>query len=260
MASSQDKFRKTAGVPATTLASAIYASDDVITFASTADWPTDTGIDIMIDRIDQNGNPTPEKKEVLTIVVNENTGVQAIRGVNGNACAHDAGAIVEPSVVSAKNHNDMIDGILNLHKQDGTLKDAAVKAQNIDFAQVYPIGSVLAFYDDVDHSNHLGLTWELFAQGRTLVGKSTETEFNEIGKTGGAKTHTLNVNQIPSHDHGLGTHAWDVGSWKNQYGAQAGNQNTPLTIAARSSGKTGGGQAHNNLQPYITVAYWRRTA
>lgn len=154
MASSQDKFRKTAGVPSTTLSSAISATDDVISFANTTDWPTDTGIDIVVDRIDQNGNLTPEKKEVMTVVVNENTGVQAIRGINGNACAHDAGAIVEPSVVSAKGHNDMIDGILNIHKQDGTLKDKVVKAQNIDFAN-FPDKTIPA--QSVDFATETGV-------------------------------------------------------------------------------------------------------
>ena len=152
MASSQDKFRKTAGVPSTTLSSAISATDDVISFANTTDWPTDTGIDIVVDRIDQNGNLTPEKKEVMTIVVNENTGVQAIRGINGNACAHDAGAIVEPSVVSAKGHNDMIDGILNIHKQDGTLKDKVVKAQNIDFNTIQPTSHDLTLNTNLTNS------------------------------------------------------------------------------------------------------------
>jgi microcystin-dependent protein len=38
-------------------------------------------------------------------------------------------------------------------------------------------------------------------QGRVPVGKSTETEFDVLGETGGAKTHTLTTAQIPSHSH-----------------------------------------------------------
>lgn len=94
-------------------------------------------------------------------------------------------------------------------------------------------------------------------KGRTLVGKdSTDTDFNTLGKTGGEKTHTLTVSELPSHSHvinsfrqyetGASTDSSKLG--RTTVGADGGNS----TIA---TGVTGGGQAHNNLQPYLVTNY-----
>ena len=56
-------------------------------------------------------------------------------------------------------------------------------------------------------------TWELIAQGRTLVGVDTaDTDFSTVKKTGGSKTVTLTTSQIPSHTHGLNSHTHSVGA------------------------------------------------
>ena len=120
---------------------------------------------------------------------------------------------------------------------------------------------MLTFYDEIDRSSFLGLTWERFAQGRMIVGlNSSDGDFNAVGKSGGEKTHKLTVSEMPSHNHNIGTHVWDVGSWKNQYGSPAETRNTPLSISARSTGNTGGGNAHNNMPPYLVASLWRRVA
>ena len=105
----------------------------------------------------------------------------------------------------------------------------------------------------------MGGKWERFGDGRVLVGVSeTESEFNTVSKTGGSKTHTLTINEMPVHSH-------------PQYvSANSGNQATrrdyssdgssSLYPQGNNTGNSGGGQAHNNLQPYITVYRWRRTA
>ena len=39
-------------------------------------------------------------------------------------------------------------------------------------------------------------------RGKVTVGKdSTDTDFNTLGKTGGEKTHTLTVSEMPKHSH-----------------------------------------------------------
>lgn len=99
-------------------------------------------------------------------------------------------------------------------------------------------------------------------RGRVIVGlDSTQTEFNALGKTGGAKTHTLTVAEMPSHTH-TGTPT-NGGIVLNSYN-NAGSGDRADSGFVGSGGlynvwgalnSTGGGGAHNNLQPYGTEKY-----
>ena len=121
--------------------------------------------------------------------------------------------------------------------------------------KVYPVGSI---YINASVSTNpatlLGFgTWVAFGAGKVIVGlDSTDTDFDTAEETGGAKTHTLTTSEIPSHTHALdasdnpgGTGAIEVAG-----GAPTSTQTTQAT---------GGGGAHNNLQPYIVAYMWKRT-
>ena len=87
-------------------------------------------------------------------------------------------------------------------------------------------------------------------KGKVPVGlDSSQTEFDALGETGGAKTHTLIIAEMPSHSH-TGSQ-WNGGAGGSAVHAPS-NGNTSGSIATDS---TGGGVAHNNLQPYITLYY-----
>lgn len=89
-------------------------------------------------------------------------------------------------------------------------------------------------------------------KGRTLVGKdSTDTDFNTLGKTGGEKTHTLTVSEMPSHYHlrDIENKIVSIGSGGAWSPSLKGTGN--MTDENSSTRNTGGGQAHNNLQPYL---------
>ena len=134
----------------------------------------------------------------------------------------------------------------------------------------YPVGSIYMSVNNVNPSQLFGGTWQSFGAGRVLVGvDASQSEFNAVEKTGGEKAVTLNVKQIPSHNHELS----DKSGYR--YFVRSGiNATGPLRIGNASQGSsmtrmvadvdttitnTGGGQAHNNLQPYITVYMWKRT-
>ena len=86
-------------------------------------------------------------------------------------------------------------------------------------------------------------------KGRTVVGRdAAQTEFDTLGETGGAKTHTLTVDEMPSHTHD--TNIFFAGAGIVHYSVLAAQSPTPISTSA-----TGGGQAHNNLQPYIVENY-----
>ena len=123
-------------------------------------------------------------------------------------------------------------------------------------------------------------------KGRAIVGQdSAQSEFNTMGETGGTKTHTLTTAEMPSHTHTQNSHthtqnshshtgmniagaaiSWQAAgqSGTNKSGIFAGGTGSdPSTSATTATNQsttatnqnTGGGGAHNNLQPYITLNY-----
>ena len=125
------------------------------------------------------------------------------------------------------------------------------------FDSIFPIGRGFIDFTNTDYSNYLGFTWERELVGLTPIGlDTTQTEFNEIGKTGGEKTHTLTTDEMPNHSHIYPS--GEAGSTQNsQYGPiNSSNYNKYES----STYGTGGNQPHNNLQPYKVVAYWKRVA
>ena len=86
-------------------------------------------------------------------------------------------------------------------------------------------------------------------KGRVPVGlDSTQTEFDTRGETGGAKTHTLTIAEMPSHNH-PGQIVFGSGS------SNTGVVPTGVGNSQPDTGLRGDGGAHNNLQPYIVVNY-----
>ena len=80
---------------------------------------------------------------------------------------------------------------------------------DIDFDQIYPVGSVYISVNSTNPSTLFGGTWEAFASGKTLVGIDTQqSEFNTVQKTGGEKKHTLTIEEMPSHSHRFKAWAW----------------------------------------------------
>ena len=130
-----------------------------------------------------------------------------------------------------------------------------------------PIGSLYFTTNNVNPSTYFGGSWERYGKGRTIVSlDENQTEFNAINKTGGTKTHTLIVDEMPSHNHsfkrngnysnGVMIDTGKTGQWGSAIIQVSGNYTAqPSSVSIDS---TGGGKAHNNLQPYICVYVWRR--
>ena len=155
---------------------------------------------------------------------------------------------------------------------------------------IFPVGSIRMTVSAADESAFLGGTWVRWGTGRVPVGVNTsDTNFNTVEKTGGANTHTLVTAELPSHNHsfsgsvtvnanGAHTHQASSGSYKVGSGSAStyyymtnGGSTSGQTTGSGGShdhsgsvsgsvGNNGSGAAHNNLQPYITCYFWKRTS
>ena len=141
---------------------------------------------------------------------------------------------------------------------------AALEAKVPD--EIYPVGSIYIGVNNTNPGTLFGGTWTSFGTGKTLVGVDTsQTEFDTVEETGGEKTHTLTIAEMPNHDHGnnipfSGTACSGCGWLLLQRADYTAASQTVSYMRSGNSLSTGGGGAHNNLQPYITVYMWKRTA
>ncbi len=135
--------------------------------------------------------------------------------------------------------------------------DTAINATNLNynFSEILnlmcPIGRGFIDFTNTDYSNYLGFTWERELVGLTPVGlDTTQEEFDTIGKIGGEKTHVLTVDEIPSNI----IQTASSGNNSDGFIGRAGyNSNGTYNFGGQNL-------AHNNLQPYKVVAYWKRVA
>jgi microcystin-dependent protein len=97
-------------------------------------------------------------------------------------------------------------------------------------------------------------------------GQGPGLSLRDLGESGGSATVTLLESEIPSHTHGVmassgaGTTANpDGGAWAQpRYGRvteKAYGTTINASMGANSTGITGGGQPHNNMQPYLTMNF-----
>ena len=159
-------------------------------------------------------------------------------------------------------------------------------------SSIYPIGKIYITTVSTNPNTLFGFgTWSAFGAGRVLVCiDSGDTDFDTLAETRGAKTHTLSEAEMAAHHHTMNPPSTATGNnsathvhpytyrsttvstnggsspnWKQGPNAQtSGNASVDHThlinIAQFNSGTAGSGTAHNNLQPYIVVYMFKRTA
>lgn len=105
-------------------------------------------------------------------------------------------------------------------------------------------GRVIAGQDDMGGSS-----------ANRLTGLTGGVDGDVLGGTGGSESHTLSVSEIPAHTHSVestsdtGTNSCSGRPYMRE-GTDCGTQNT---------GSTGGGGAHNNVQPTLVLNYIIKT-
>ena len=127
---------------------------------------------------------------------------------------------------------------------------------------LYPVGSIYMSVNNTNPSTFFGGTWEAWGAGKVPVGvDANDTDFNAVEKTGGEKTHILTESEMPKHSHGLPTFYSNPEKENITFADSAFNADKASDGNVSNGGQVisaGGGQAHNNLQPYITCYMWKR--
>lgn len=94
--------------------------------------------------------------------------------------------------------------------------------------------------------------------GRVAVGNSGDTYY-PLGGAGGEKTHTLTVDEIPNHAHTMTSYYDDANYNTGTIPSDNGRYSLPYDAGnitrTQSTNAAGGGQAHNNMQPYLVINY-----
>ena len=147
------------------------------------------------------------------------------------------------------NGDGLVNSVMGVAPTSGTYDVPMAGIMNL----IYPVGSIYVSTVSTNPNTLFGMgVWEAI-EGKFLVGyDENDTDFGTAGSEGGEKKHQLLTTEIPSHTHGIsaaygnpGTAAWGI-----TYGNKISDSNI---------GYTGGGEAHNNLPPYLVVYMWKRT-
>ena len=194
---------------------------------------------------------------------------------------------LENGRVEQANKADRADTVLS----NGEYKSFADAFVQECLLKIYPVGSIYMSVDPRNPHEFIGGTWVEWGKGRVPVGvDDSDTDFKTPGKEGGEKTHTLDVSEMPWHNHegtystvetktihtrptGGALHYLGINTYTVKYDI---NEQTQEYMVAPAGGQTlevengtvinsqygvcpnGSGVAHNNLQPYITCYMWRR--
>lgn len=202
----------------------------------------------------------------------------------GGAVLLSGGGDIE-SALTAKADQTAVDNKISMGDVQGSDLSANAKLAILDM--VYPVGSIFmsaTLSTPAQVATAMGGTWEAWGSGRVPVGvNASDSSFNTVEKTGGEKTHTLSTAEMPSHTHVQNSHnhtqnphghnfryAANMGGGAyhgpNSSGSEKGwntwvvNTTATNNATTATNQNTGGGDAHNNLQPYITCYMYKRTA
>ncbi len=136
-----------------------------------------------------------------------------------------------------------------------------------------PVGTIVTLGVSTNPATLYGFgTWTAITD-KVIVGKGSTGTFATLDATGGSETVTLTTAQMPAHYHtpntlrvlgnagAVDSNATNLDDFPGSNGPiKAYNQVIGTGSWSGQMSTEGGGQAHNNLQPYIVKYIWQRTA
>lgn len=123
---------------------------------------------------------------------------------------------------------------------------------------IYPVGSIYMSVNQASPSTLFGGTWEQIKDTFLLAAGDS---YNLLA-TGGEANHTLNINEMPSHAHGIRFKGFTLAPNPAGYFVLRRNEGADSFDGTDDDGAmyAGGNQAHNNMPPYLAVNMWKRTS
>ena len=118
---------------------------------------------------------------------------------------------------------------------------------------IYPVGSIYMSVNSTNPGTLFGGTWERIQDTFLLASGTSYT----AGTTGGEATHTLTIDEMPSHGHNI---AGFAGVQAKSSSGYVFDFNGPGYWTNSYAISQGGSKAHNNMPPYLAVYVWKRTA
>lgn len=150
-------------------------------------------------------------------------------------------------------------------------------------------------FNPTNPADLFGGTWEALAEGRVLIGAN---DSYPVGSVGGEATHTISVDEMPTHNHGgtfqgsgstnsvnisgsfgyfrgdsevytsgvfsngglVSNKGYTGSSWINGRRVNMSSDHSHTFSVSGNINSNGSNQPHNNMQPYLAVYMWRRTA
>ena len=195
------------------------------------------------------------------MVIGEINGNGFVGKVNGHTINADVPAGAKFTDTTYSNATTSVAGLMS--PTDKAKLDAVTIIEEIQWEKIYPVGSIYISANSTSPAELFGGTWEQIKDRFLLAAGDTYA----AGSTGGEATHTLTVNEMPSHAHNFDDYISGYPDTSNRIGRD--NFTMPLINILDPSDTVGAGQytnaagnskPHNNMPPYLAVYMWQRTA
>ena len=174
--------------------------------------------------------------------------------------------IDDSTIFTVNDRNVTINGNLEV---SGSLGQSLI---NSLFQALYPIGAYYISMNEIPGTKTPngstftiewnGCTWKYQNDQRFLRSAPVTISGNTVtlgssGSVGGEAAHQLKVEEMPSHAHSISHYGFHNTAWSSDTPDQCMSR-LPITTDGEDKDvcvckNTGGGQAHNNLPPYIDV-------
>ena len=202
-------------------------------------------------------------RELMAQLKDQQTGADADNFVVGGAFTCTGAAVFSSTVALGASATATTQSA-----NDNSTKVATTAYVGNSIALAYPVGSI--YINASVSTNPATLfgfgTWTAFGAGRVMVGlNASDSSFDTLEETGGSKdavvvSHTHSVSD-PGHSHTIGFQNHTIDQNAGSAGlVRQGTSNTSTQTTGISINSTGDSATNANLQPYIVVYMWKRTA